>query len=103
MSLLLTACAPLVPARQGLPSPARRRTLRLGLAAATLLAAGGARALDAPKGKVVLSVVGTRSQANAGTRADFDMAMLDAPAAAQLHHQHALVQGAQALQRPAAA
>ncbi|GCL65012.1 molybdopterin-dependent oxidoreductase [Pseudaquabacterium pictum] len=78
MSQLPPASAPLLPARQGLPSPTRRRTLRLGLAAATLLATGGARALAAPKGKVVLSVVGTLSQANAGARADFDMAMLEA-------------------------
>jgi hypothetical protein len=70
-TLLRTACAEL-------PSPARRQALRQGLAAAGLLVAGGARALDAPKGKVVLSVVGAVGTTNADGRADFDMAMLEA-------------------------
>ena len=60
------------------PTPARRRALRCGLAAAAWLAAGSAQALDAPKGKVVLSVVGLVGQTNADKRADFDMAMLEA-------------------------
>lgn len=66
-----------------MPHAATRRltiaTLLAGLAgAATLLAAAPAHALDAPKGKVVLSVTGKVTQTNAAGRADFDMAMLDA-------------------------
>ena len=56
----------------------RRRALHCGLAAAGWLATGSARALEAPKGKVVLSVVGLVGRANADKRADFDMAMLEA-------------------------
>jgi len=53
--------------------------LRCSAAVAALLAAGtGAWALDAPKGRVVLSVTGQVGQANAAGRADFDMAMLEA-------------------------
>ena len=66
------------PACDGRPSPVRRSALRLGLTAAALLAAGSARALVAPKGKVVLSLVGALGQTNAAGRADFDMAMLEA-------------------------
>ena len=62
----------------GRPPLARRQALRRGLAAAAWLAAGSAQALDAPKGKVVLSVVGMVGQTNADKRADFDMAMLEA-------------------------
>lgn len=69
--LLQPACA--VP-----PWPGRRQALRQGLATVALLATAGAQALDAPKGKVVLSVVGAVGQTNADGRADFDMAMLEA-------------------------
>lgn len=63
------------------PSPSgRRQALRRGLATAALLATGGAQALDAPRGRVVLSVVGAVGEANADGRADFDMAMLEAMA-----------------------
>ena len=48
------------------------------LAAAALLLAGSSHALDAPKGKVVLSLSGNIQIKNAGDRADFDMAMLAA-------------------------
>jgi hypothetical protein len=64
--------------RTGLPCPTRRLALRQCLAAAALLATGAARALDAPKGKVVLSVVGQVGTTNVEGRADFDMAMLEA-------------------------
>jgi len=55
-------------------APARRLLLAL------LLAATGpaAFALDAPKGKVVLSISGKIGPGNAAGRADFDMAMLEA-------------------------
>lgn len=77
--LSLPAPAPhaLLPGDHPLPT-ARRQALRCGLAAAAWLVAGSARALDAPKGKVVLSVVGLVGQTNADKRADFDMAMLEA-------------------------
>lgn len=53
----------------------RRRALALmGLASMAPLAL----ALDAPKGKVVLTVSGAISERNAEDRADFDMAMLAA-------------------------
>ena len=39
---------------------------------------GSAHALDAPKGKVMLSISGQITQTNAAGRADFDMAMLAA-------------------------
>ncbi|MDH4392945.1 MAG: molybdopterin-dependent oxidoreductase [Aquabacterium sp.] len=61
-----------------LPSTARRRALCRGLATATLLTVSPARALDAPKGKVLLSLVGTLGHTNAAGRTDFDMAMLEA-------------------------
>ena len=70
--------SPLQPACALPPEPGRRRALRQGLATVALLAAGSAQALDAPKGKVVLSVVGAVGQTNADGRADFDMAMLEA-------------------------
>ena len=57
-------------------SPLNRRQCLLG--AAGLLLAGTAHALDAPKGKVVLSITGNIQFKNAGDRADFDMAMLAA-------------------------
>jgi hypothetical protein len=47
-------------------------------AAAPGLPAWAADPLAKPKGKVVLSVTGAVARANAGDRADFDMAMLDA-------------------------
>lgn len=53
----------------------RRRCL---LAAAALLLAGTSHALDAPKGKVILSIIGNIQFKNAGDRADFDMNMLAA-------------------------
>lgn len=55
-------------------APVRRLLLAL------LLAATGpaAFALDAPKGKVVLSISGKIGPGNAAGRADFDMAMLEA-------------------------
>lgn len=67
--------------RTASPMPQRRR---VRLAAALICAAclpwapGLARALDAPKGKVVLSITGKVTGGNAGDRADFDMAMLEA-------------------------
>ena len=70
--------SPLQPAGALPPAPGRRQALRQGLATVALLAAGGAQALDAPKGKVVLSVVGAVGLTNAEGRADFDMAMLEA-------------------------
>lgn len=48
------------------------------LALSALLAAPLAWALDPPKGKVLLSITGRVTQANAAGRADFDRAMLDA-------------------------
>jgi hypothetical protein len=68
----------LPPACAVMPWSSRRLALRQGLGAVALLAAGGALALDAPKGKVVLSVVGRVGESNADGRADFDMAMLEA-------------------------
>lgn len=53
----------------------RRRCL---LGAAALLVAGASHALDAPKGKVVLSISGNIQFKNAGDHADFDMDMLAA-------------------------
>ena len=53
----------------------RRRCL---LGAAALLVASASYALDAPKGKVVLSIKGNIQLKNAGDRADFDMDMLEA-------------------------
>ena len=56
-------------------NPSRRQYL---LSAAALLLAGACHALDAPKGKVVLSITGNIQFKNAGDRADFDMDMLAA-------------------------
>ena len=53
-----------------------RRTLVLGTAAAAL-GAGAARALEAPRGPVVLTVTGKVALPNDGTLAVFDMAMLE--------------------------
>jgi hypothetical protein len=53
----------------------RRRCL---LGAAALLLVGASHALDAPKGKVILSITGNIQSKNAGDRADFDMDMLAA-------------------------
>lgn len=53
----------------------RRRCL---LGTAALLLAGTSHALDAPKGKVILSITGNIQSKNAGDRADFDMDMLAA-------------------------
>ena len=78
--------SPLQPACALPPEPGRRRALRQGLATVALLAAGSAQALDAPKGKVVLSVVGAVGQTNADGRADFDMAMLEASMKSRFKH-----------------
>lgn len=56
-------------------NPSRRQCL---LSAAALLMTGTAHALDAPKGKVILSITGNIRFKNAGDRADFDMDMLAA-------------------------
>jgi len=60
---------------------ARRRSARvtaaLALSFALFLAAPWAVALDAAPGKVVLTITGQVEHANAGDRADFDMAMLE--------------------------
>ena len=56
-------------------SPSRRQCL---LGAAALLLTGTSHALDAPKGKVILSITGNIRFKNAGDRADFDMDMLAA-------------------------
>ncbi|MBC7445757.1 MAG: hypothetical protein H7273_09875, partial [Polaromonas sp.] len=53
-----------------------RRQCLLG--AAALLLTGTSHALDAPKGKVILSITGNIKFKNAGDRADFDMDMLAA-------------------------
>lgn len=53
-----------------------RRQCLLG--AAALLLTGTSHALDAPKGKVILSITGRIQFKNAGERADFDMDMLAA-------------------------
>jgi hypothetical protein len=53
-----------------------RRQCLLGVAA--LLLTGTSHALDAPKGKVILSLTGNIQFKNAGDRADFDMEMLAA-------------------------
>ena len=53
----------------------RRRCL---LGAAALLLVGASHALDAPKGKVILSITGNIQFKNASDRADFDMDMLAA-------------------------
>lgn len=68
-----------MPARSPMPVSLPRRQVCLALAgAAALPLAAPAWALDKPAGKVVLSVTGKVSQANAEGRADFDMAMLAA-------------------------
>lgn len=53
-----------------------RRQCLLG--ATALLLTGTSHALDAPKGKVILSLTGNIQFKNAGDRADFDMEMLAA-------------------------
>jgi len=58
-----------------LPLLNRRRCL---LSTAALMLAGPSHALEAPKGKVILSISGAITRKNAGDRADFDMAMLAA-------------------------
>jgi hypothetical protein len=66
------------------PAPRRhstaRATRRTWLTSAGLLMCTGlpVHALDTPRGKVVLTVVGRGLRVNAGDRADFDMAMLEA-------------------------
>ena len=57
-------------------SSLRRRICLAGLLAFAL--AGPAHALEAPQGKVLLSISGHVNQTNAAGRADFDMAMLAA-------------------------
>jgi hypothetical protein len=63
-----------------MPTPSRPPLALTRRHAIAMLAACGAPAwaLDAPKGKVVLSITGAISQRNAGDRADFDMDMLAA-------------------------
>ncbi len=60
----------------------RRRVIPFLLSALTLLTAGllptAGWALDAPKGKVVLTVSGKLGAANRGDKAVFDLAMLEA-------------------------
>jgi hypothetical protein len=56
--------------------PISTRTARLGLVAVALWSAA-ALALDKPAGKVVLTISGAVGQANSGTNAVFDMAMLE--------------------------
>ena len=56
--------------------PTRRRFFLLG--SASLLLTGPALALDAPKGKVILSITGNVRFKNAGDQVDFDMDMLAA-------------------------
>lgn len=53
------------------------KLFRLMLLLAACLAPGWAAALDKPQGEVVLTISGKLSQANAGPRAVFDMAMLE--------------------------
>lgn len=53
-----------------------RRQCLLG--AAALLLSVASHALDAPRGKVILSITGSIQLKNAGDRADFDMEMLAA-------------------------
>jgi hypothetical protein len=61
------------------PGPAGRRAALAGLLAWALLQATPPTwALEPAQGKVVLSITGNVSQPNAGGRADFDMAMLEA-------------------------
>jgi len=57
------------------PNPSRRHCL---LAAGSLLLYRPSHALEAPKGKVFLTLSGNIQFKNAGERADFDMAMLAA-------------------------
>jgi hypothetical protein len=62
-----------------MPSPTPLRlTRRAALGILSMLLLLPAWALDAPKGKVVLSITGAITQRNAADRADFDMAMLSA-------------------------
>ena len=72
----LTAGCPLIPSL-ACEGAARRRWLQAALAQLGL-AALPASALDKPQGPVVLSVAGRVRQPNLGSRADFDMAMLEA-------------------------
>jgi len=55
-----------------------RPSRRAALVTLSTLLLVPAWALDAPKGKVVLSITGAITQRNAADRADFDMAMLSA-------------------------
>jgi hypothetical protein len=57
--------------------PFRRLFVSLSAAAGLALAAPWVQALDAAPGKVVLSIAGNVTKANAGAKADFDMAMLE--------------------------
>lgn len=59
-----------------MPSNLSRRQCLLGVTA--LLLSGTSHALEAPKGKVILSITGNVKFKNADDRADFDMAMLAA-------------------------
>lgn len=60
------------------PSLPRRHALMCCMAAALAPAAWAAEPLAKPGGKVVLSITGTVERTNAASRADFDMAMLEA-------------------------
>lgn len=57
--------------------PCRRHIVLFPVALGLALTASWAQALEAAPGKVVLSVAGNVTKANAGARADFDMAMLE--------------------------
>ena len=57
--------------------PFRRLFVSLSAAVGLAFAAPWVQALDAAPGKVVLSVAGNVTKANAGAKADFDMAMLE--------------------------
>ncbi len=78
----MPACSTPTDTRQTPPQPqarpTRRQALRSALTTVALAATGRAWALQPPRGKVVLTVRGLVAQVNAGDRADFDMAMLEA-------------------------
>lgn len=66
-----------------LERPLRLLALSLTIGA-TMFLSGGARALDAPEGDVILTVTGAITQTNAGAAAAFDLAMLQAFAAIEI-------------------
>ena len=66
------------PCPEPAPCPVvRRRLVTLSAALSLGLVAPWAAALDAAPGKIVLTISGHVAHANAGDRADFDMAMLE--------------------------